>query len=178
MLRIDANDMKRGSVDRHFANHRRESKNRKPRRFHAQMPDFDQRLRPVALADVQVVDVEPEIDGIKSNSADADRTMQTGGDLHRKNVPQDWRHRDCQRNTEPGHGRDDDQSPFSHSPRTTCLLQTEQPRLDAFAGALNQIAQRLVTGCEFRASAAGPARSGGGFSGAHMRDPASSSAAS
>ena len=94
------------------------------------MPEIDERLlRIVALADVQLVEVELQPIKIEADFADAHLAMDAGGDRAGQHVPQYRRNRDVSREAKEQHDRDDDHADFAHASRTAKLLRARDPRL-------------------------------------------------
>src|SRR5258708_28483364 len=81
-------------IDRHFADHRREPEYRSPRNLEPQMSDIDKSGGAVALADVQLVDIQAQPIKIEPDFADANPPMNTSGDRPGHDVPEDRRHRE------------------------------------------------------------------------------------
>ena len=117
-------------VDDDFADHRCKSEQRRPRDLQRQMPEVDERfLRVVALADVELVEVELQPIKIEADFADADVAMNAGGDGAGQHVPQYERNRDVSREAKEQHDRDDDHADFAHASRTAKLLRARDPPL-------------------------------------------------
>src|SRR5208282_6777256 len=126
LLRL-ANDMYRRPLDYDFADYRRKSENRRPRNLHSQMPDIDERLWTVALADVQLVHVEPQRIKIESDFAHAHLAMDAARDGAGQDVSQHRRNRQVSGEAHKQHDRDDDHADFAHPPRTAERARAPNP---------------------------------------------------
>ena len=126
LLRLP-NDMDRRPLDYDFADYRRKSENRRPRNLHSQVPDIDERFWTVALANVQLVHVEPQRIKIESDFAHAHGPMDAASDGADQDVPQQRRNRQVSRRVQEQHDRDDDHPDFPRSPRTAQLARARNP---------------------------------------------------
>jgi hypothetical protein len=94
------------------------------------MPKIDERfLRIVALADVQLVEVELEAIKIEADFADGHLAMDAGCDRARQHMPQHGWHRNVSCEAKEQYDRDDDHADSAYSSRTPQLLRARDPRL-------------------------------------------------
>src|SRR5260370_32689501 len=141
-LLVRADHVNRRPIDRYFADHRRESKQRRPRNLEPQMAHIDKRRRTIALADVQLVDIEPQPIKIETDFAHAHLAMDALGDRSGHDVTQDRRHREIRRDPEKCDDSDHDQPDFAGPAMPRQLTEAYAPRHQVLARSLEEYLAR------------------------------------
>src|SRR5271163_422008 len=109
------------------------------------MPQIYERfLRRVALANVQLVEVELQPIEIEADFADAHLAMNTRGDRPGHDMTQHRRHREVGRHSEECDDRDDDHADFASPARPCQLPGARGPRTQVLARSLQVLEQSLV----------------------------------
>src|SRR6185437_5145871 len=127
----DPNDMYRGMFDCYFADHRRQPQERGPRNLDPDVTDIDEAIGRVAIADVQLFDIEQQPVRVGTDLFDADGAMEAGGQASGHDVLRNHRHADEAREAEK-HEHDDyrDERPAHPAPAAETAA-TDCPRPDA-----------------------------------------------
>jgi hypothetical protein len=109
--------MYRGMFDCYFADHRRQPEERAPRNLDPDVTDIDEAIGRVAIADVQLFDIEQQPVRVEADLFDADGAMEAGGQASGHDVLRNQRHADEAREAEK-HEHDDyrDERPAHPAP--------------------------------------------------------------
>ena len=111
-------DMNRGPVDSDFADDRSEPEYRGPRSSDADMADVNEGPGRIAIADMQLFEIEPERVEVESNLADAGGTMERRRDLHPHDMAEQDRHAEICNHLQRERRYHDDLAGHAHPART------------------------------------------------------------